>query len=136
MLSKREEHVRDLCAQLGQGRPAVSHHLALLRHGGIIAPRRQGKNNVYSLTENGAELARVVGSMIDPGRTAVKEPRPTAPIDPALLDDVGGFVGDPVEWFHTPNREFEGKRPVDMLGTPDEGRLRNRIAAAKLGMFS
>jgi len=36
-----------------QSQPATSHHLALLRHGGIIAPRRQGKNNSYALTDAG-----------------------------------------------------------------------------------
>ncbi len=51
--------------QLSQSQPAVSHHLALLRHGGIIAPRRQGKNNFYSLTETGTDLARVVNNLID-----------------------------------------------------------------------
>ena len=35
-----------------------------LRHGGIIAPRRQGKNNYYSLTETGADLAKVVKNLI------------------------------------------------------------------------
>ena len=42
----------------------MSHHLALLRHGGIIAPRRQGKNNFYSLTETGTGLAQVVKGLI------------------------------------------------------------------------
>src|SRR3982750_4829449 len=49
ILAEGERHVGALCAQLSQSQPAVSHHLALLRHGGIIAPRRQGKNNFYSL---------------------------------------------------------------------------------------
>ena len=44
--------------------PAVSHHLALLRHGGLIAPRRQGKNNYYALTEAGTQLMQVVRTMI------------------------------------------------------------------------
>jgi DNA-binding transcriptional ArsR family regulator len=65
ILSEGERHVGALCAQLSQSQPAVSHHLALLRHGGIIAPRRQGKNNFYSLTETGSDLARVVNSLID-----------------------------------------------------------------------
>jgi DNA-binding transcriptional ArsR family regulator len=64
ILSEGEKHVGALCTQLGQSQPAVSHHLALLRHGGIIAPRRQGKNNFYSLTEVGGELAKVVRSLI------------------------------------------------------------------------
>jgi DNA-binding transcriptional ArsR family regulator len=60
MLAEGEKHVGALCGQLNQSQPAVSHHLALLRHGGIIAPRRQGKNNFYSLTELGEDLAKVV----------------------------------------------------------------------------
>jgi DNA-binding transcriptional ArsR family regulator len=64
ILSEGERHVGALCAQLSQSQPAVSHHLALLRHGGIIAPRRQGKNNFYSLTETGSDLARVVNNLI------------------------------------------------------------------------
>ena len=64
ILSEGERHVGALCAQLSQSQPAVSHHLALLRHGGIIAPRRQGKNNFYSLTETGTGLAHVVKNLI------------------------------------------------------------------------
>ena len=64
ILSEGERHVGALCAQLSQSQPAVSHHLALLRHGGIIAPRRQGKNNFYSLTDTGAELAKVVNTLM------------------------------------------------------------------------
>ncbi len=64
ILAGGEQHVGALCSQLSQSQPAVSHHLALLRHGGIIAPRRQGKNNFYSLTETGAELARVVQGLV------------------------------------------------------------------------
>lgn len=64
ILAEGEKHVGALCDHLSQSQPAVSHHLALLRHGGIIAPRRQGKNNFYSLTEVGADLSRVVQSLI------------------------------------------------------------------------
>ncbi|QDV38471.1 ArsR/SmtB family transcription factor [Tautonia plasticadhaerens] len=64
ILADGERHVGALCEQLSQSQPAVSHHLALLRHGGIIAPRRQGKNNFYSLTETGESLASVVKGLI------------------------------------------------------------------------
>jgi DNA-binding transcriptional ArsR family regulator len=64
ILSEGERHVGALCEQLSQSQPAVSHHLALLRHGGIIAPRRQGKNNFYSLPETGESLATVVKGLI------------------------------------------------------------------------
>jgi DNA-binding transcriptional ArsR family regulator len=65
MLASGEKHVGALCEELNQSQPAVSHHLALLRHGRIIAPRRQGKNNYYSLTEVGEELAAVVKDVIE-----------------------------------------------------------------------
>src|SRR4051812_4478155 len=64
MLSEGERHVGALSEELNQSQPAVSHHLALLRHGGIIAPRRQGKNNFYSLTDTGEELAKIVKSVV------------------------------------------------------------------------
>lgn len=64
MLAEGERHVGALCDELSQSQPAVSHHLALLRHGGIIAPRRVGKNNFYALTETGEELARVVKTVM------------------------------------------------------------------------
>src|SRR3954463_12193797 len=64
ILAEGERHVGALCDQLNQSQPAVSHHLALLRHGGIIGPRRQGKNNFYSLTDSGSDLAKVVKSLI------------------------------------------------------------------------
>jgi ArsR family transcriptional regulator, zinc-responsive transcriptional repressor len=64
LLAEQERNVSTLCADLGhQSQPAVSHHLALLRHGRLIEPRRQGKNNVYSLTDEGRRLAEAVRSM-------------------------------------------------------------------------
>ena len=60
MLAEGEKHVGAVCDQVNMSQPAVSHHLALLRHGRIIAPRRQGKNNFYGLTEAGEKLAVVV----------------------------------------------------------------------------
>jgi len=64
MLGEGERHVGALCDHLSQSQPAVSHHLALLRHGGIIAPRRQGKNNFYELTETGGELIKIVKALM------------------------------------------------------------------------
>ncbi|MBV8075877.1 MAG: winged helix-turn-helix transcriptional regulator [Planctomycetaceae bacterium] len=63
-LAEGEQHVKALCEQLSQSQPAVSHHLALLRHGGIIAPRRQGKNNYYGLTELGTDLAEAIRDLM------------------------------------------------------------------------
>ena len=66
LLAEKERNVSELCTDLGtQSQPAVSHHLALLRHGRLIEPRRSGKHNFYGLTEAGKELAKVVQSIIE-----------------------------------------------------------------------
>ena len=65
LLGEKERNVTELCSDLGtQSQPAVSHHLALLRHGRLIEPRRSGKHNYYALTEAGRELAKVVDSIV------------------------------------------------------------------------
>jgi DNA-binding transcriptional ArsR family regulator len=64
MLAEGEKHAGGICKVLKQSQPATSHHLALLRHTGIIAPRRQGKNNFYALTEAGEQLASIVKDLV------------------------------------------------------------------------
>lgn len=44
-----ERNVSQLCDDLGQSQPAVSHHLALLRVAGAVESRRDGKHNYYSI---------------------------------------------------------------------------------------
>jgi DNA-binding transcriptional ArsR family regulator len=60
LLSERERHVGGLCEALTQSQPAVSHHLTLLRLGGLIDRRRQGKKNIYRLTDTGERLSKIV----------------------------------------------------------------------------
>jgi ArsR family transcriptional regulator, zinc-responsive transcriptional repressor len=63
ILRAGELHVTDLCERLNlKSQPAVSHHLALLRHGRIIEPRRTGKHNFYSLTE---EYGNVLADLVE-----------------------------------------------------------------------
>jgi len=66
MLVDGEMHVGAIGERMmtSMSQPAVSHHLALLRHGGVIISRRLGKNNFYGLTETGEELAKVVRTVI------------------------------------------------------------------------
>ena len=135
-LAGGERGVTELCTIFGQSQPAISHHLAMLRHGGLIFPRRQGRQNFYSLTKQGQLVANLFREIQPTKQTAKRSAQTIVRIDPGLLDDVRGFVDDPESWFRTPNAELEGRKPVDLLGTADEPRLRNRIAAAKLGMFS
>lgn len=60
LLSEGECHVGGLCDRFNMSQPALSHHLALLRIGGIVDRRRQGKNNFYSLTDTGERLSKIV----------------------------------------------------------------------------
>lgn len=63
ILSNGPQNVGEVCRLLGgQSQPAISHHLALLRHAGVVEPMRQGKNNIYSLTETGEMMAQVLAS--------------------------------------------------------------------------
>src|SRR5271157_1552609 len=64
LLSEGERHVGGLCDQFNLSQPAVSQHLALLRLGGIVDRRRQGKNNFYSLTDTGYRLSNIVKGVV------------------------------------------------------------------------
>jgi DNA-binding transcriptional ArsR family regulator len=134
-VSEEDRSVAEIGSVLEQDPSAMVYHLALLRHVGLILPGRTGKQDLYSLTDRGrrvVELARWLALDEQPPDEAPV----TTSIDPALLKDMGGMVDDPVGWFLTRNPEFQWRRPIELLGTPDEEWLRNRILAAKLGMFS
>lgn len=62
-LNENEQNVGSLCGMLDQTQPAVSHHLALLKHGGVVASTRHGKNNFYRLTN--AVLAEIITHVND-----------------------------------------------------------------------
>jgi DNA-binding transcriptional ArsR family regulator len=64
LLSEREHHVGGLCDLFNMSQPALSHHLALLRHGGIVERRRQGQNYFYTLTDIGYQLSKIVKGVI------------------------------------------------------------------------
>ena len=51
LLRHGEMNVSSLCAQLGLAQPTVSHHLGLLRSGGLLESRRSGKQVFYSLSD-------------------------------------------------------------------------------------
>lgn len=127
-LGNAEHGLDELGLALRQTQPKIRHQLARLRQAGLVQPAREGTPNRDSLTTRGQVVVQAV--------EALMATFPSSPIDPKLLEDVGGFVDDPVRWFQTPNAAFEGRKPVELLGTTDELRLRNRIEAAKLGMFS
>jgi len=50
-LQKGERNVTQLCKKLKAPQPTVSHHLGILRVGGLVANRRSGKEIFYSLSD-------------------------------------------------------------------------------------
>lgn len=86
LLAEGEHDVSTLCVRLGRSQPKVSHQLALLRAGGVIAPRRKGARRFYALTDTGCTLAGVVRHLFDQGeakRLAVR-PRPSQVSSPPM----------------------------------------------------
>jgi DNA-binding transcriptional ArsR family regulator len=64
LLADGECHVGGLCGGINMSQPAVSHHLAMLRLGGIVECRRRGKNSLYSLTDTGYRLSKIAKSLV------------------------------------------------------------------------
>lgn len=58
-------NVGQLTGALGMRQPALSHHLALMRHGRLVAPVRDGKMSFYELTEIGRTLVGVCRTMTE-----------------------------------------------------------------------
>lgn len=71
---ERELHVSALCERLQQSQPAVSHHLALLRESGLIACRRDGKHNFYSICQTHFHrvVAQLFENIADPSSTELR----------------------------------------------------------------
>ena len=53
-----------------------------------------------------------------------------------LKAEAGTIVDDPDSWLNTPNDRFAGKKPIDLIGTNKEQRLRDLLRAIKHGMVS
>jgi DNA-binding transcriptional ArsR family regulator len=49
LAGRGEMSVKALGEEIGSSQPVVSHHLTLLRLGGLVAFRRDGKHNFYSV---------------------------------------------------------------------------------------
>jgi DNA-binding transcriptional ArsR family regulator len=63
LLAEAERNVGPLCEAAGMSQPAMSHHLAILRHAGAVTFRREGKTNVYHLTPKGRRLVAALAAV-------------------------------------------------------------------------
>ena len=68
----------DLAARFGTSAPAVSRHLAVLQHAGLVSPERQGRRVLYRLNRDALldALARFASEVDGPLRHAVPSRRP------------------------------------------------------------
>jgi ArsR family transcriptional regulator, zinc-responsive transcriptional repressor len=134
-LADGQKSTSQICERLGQSAPKASHHLALLRASRVVDSHREGQEIRYELTERGSRFLNSTFGLLDevppvpkPGinKTELKK----------LIKKVGTAVDDPEDWLNTPNPRFEGRRPIDLIGTDDEIRVHLIIEAAQQGFFS
>ena len=72
-LSRHGLNVREITEQTSLSRPAVSHHLKILKNAGLISIRRDGTRNYYYLTisaQAGLSLTDAYNSRYTPSRRA------------------------------------------------------------------
>jgi uncharacterized protein (DUF2384 family) len=53
-----------------------------------------------------------------------------------LLKDIETIFADPESWLQTPNTLLKGQKPIDLIGTPEEEKVRDMIEAFKYGLYS
>ena len=125
LLESDEMHVKALSRWLRMSQPAVSRHLALLRHAGVLTLRKGGKYNFYSISENFRELLNVC----IPNTIQLSENSWQIEGDGSMADGKPFPVGLPLQSFpQTPSQsprsaEKPIKNPVDYVFT----RIRDAI---------
>lgn len=71
LLAEKELNVSTLCRKLKIAQPSVSHHLGILRLGGMVDTRRSGKEVFYSLRSISSDrTGRAIKALLRGARTA------------------------------------------------------------------
>lgn len=74
----------------------------------------------------------MASSSSSPQPTLVRDPDETADLAQLIAE----VVPDAETWQQTPNAALGGKRPIDLINTPQEQVLRDMLRAARHGMMS
>jgi uncharacterized protein (DUF2384 family) len=53
-----------------------------------------------------------------------------------LLKDIEDIFAAPEAWLEMPNTRLAGQKPIDLIGTPEEERVRNITESIKHGLYS
>ena len=76
-----------------------------------------------------------VTKTVQPRAARAKRPSYLHKGDPTLENLLAGFFADPQLWLDTPNHNFGGRKPGDLVGTDEERKVYNLLRAVDLGMF-
>src|SRR5690348_9171810 len=107
--------ISEICERLGQDEPEVGRHLAMLRASRVAESRRRGKETLYQLTEPGFRFLDSARRLLDEADPP-PEPRFSQAGLKKLIKKIGTVIDDPEGWLNTPNPQFEGRRPIDLIG--------------------
>jgi uncharacterized protein (DUF2384 family) len=66
-------------------------------------------------------------------RTAAKADRPSPPSNLAAL--LSRVLEQPDKWMATPNHQFGGRKPSDLVGTAEEAKILDLLQAVDQGLF-
>jgi DNA-binding transcriptional ArsR family regulator len=134
-LADGPKSVSQICKRVGYSEPEVENHLARLRTSRVVDSRREGNKTSHELTEQGSRFLNSALGLLD-AADLVPKPEISQSELKKLIKKVGTVVEDPEDWLNTPNPQFEGRRPIDLIGTDDEIRVHIIIEAAQQGCFS
>jgi hypothetical protein len=54
---------------------------------------------------------------------------------PSVMKELGAIVDDPHDWLNRAHPQFGDRKPIELVGTPEEFRIRNYINAVRYGLF-
>lgn len=92
-------------------------------------PSRTGVVTRSLSMSQAALLARIRGQK---ARVRLVEPEPPATLDQLAREVLGT---NSTLWFQTPNPNFGGRKPEDLVGSDEEQKVVNLLKAVDLGLF-
>jgi hypothetical protein len=96
--------------------------LALLCASHAVDSHWEGHEAYYELTELGARFVDSTLKLLEQAGPSTR-PALTKSEWKKLVKEAGSAVDDPEDWLNTPNPQFEGRRPLDLIGTREERRV-------------
>jgi hypothetical protein len=71
-----------------------------------------------------------------PTATRPRKGKPAVTFPPDLRAELESVLAEPDRWLNTPNDQFGGRTPLELVGTPEEQLLHQWVGAVKHGIYS